>query len=116
MTDAVETGVRRSRSALVPDTRVELRIAGTRADAAILDVSLSGLRVQRPAGLHVSPGQQAELAFAIDADAPLVLDGTLVREGSAELAFRFEATAVSAEDALRALIHRRGRLLDSHDD
>jgi hypothetical protein len=116
MTDAGETGVRRSRSTLVPDTTVELCIAGARADAAILDVSLSGLRVQRPAGLQVSPGQHAELVFAVDADMPLVLDGTLVREGPAELAFRFAAAALPAEDALRALIHRRGKLLDGHDD
>lgn len=116
MTDAGETGVRRSRNALVPDTTVELRIAGVRAEAAILDLSLSGLLAQRPAGLDASPGQRAELAFAIDADAPLVLDGTLVREGPAELAFRFEAAAVPQEDALRALIRRRGRLLDGHED
>lgn len=115
MTDAGETGVRRSRNALVPDTTVELRIAGARAEAAILDLSLSGLRVRRPAGFDASPGQRAELAFAIDADAPLVLEGTLVREGPAELAFRFEA-AVPQEDALRALIGRRGRLLDGHED
>ena len=116
MTDAGETGVRRSRNALVPDTTVELRMAGASAEAAILDLSLSGLRVQRPEGLHVSPGQRAALAFPIDADEPLVLAGTLVREGPAELAFRFEAAALPEEDALRALIRRRGRLLGGHGD
>ena len=106
-------GVRRSRSALHPGADVELSVGGQRAQAAILDVSLSGLRVLRPAGMDPAPGETVQLRFPADADQPVLLSARVVRGSADQIAFQFEAGA--QEDALRTLIRRRGQLRDNCD-
>lgn len=104
-------GVRRSRSALNPGADAEIAIAGRTLRVAILDVSLSGLRVLRPDGLDPAPGVVARLRFPLDSDRPIDLAGTVVRSSSDQVAFQFDAGG--QEDALRALIRRRGQLRDA---
>lgn len=106
-------GVRRSRSALSPGADVELTVGGRSVRAAILDVSLSGLRVLRPEGLDPAPGVVVQLAFPMDSDQPIALAGIVVRSSADQIAFHFEAGG--QEDALRALIRRRGQLWDTQD-
>lgn len=106
-------GVRRSRSALSPGADAALTIGGRQVRAAILDVSLSGLRVLRPEGLDAAPGDAVQLLFPLDSDQPIALPGTVVRSGADQIAFRFDAGG--QEDALRALIRRRGQLRDAQE-
>lgn len=110
----VSPGVRRSRNAI--DAEVQVSVGTRRVRAAILDVSLSGLRARHANHLDVAPGQLVELRFPLDADDPLVLRASVVRSGGEELAFRFEAPSGPHEDALRMLIQRRGQLRDECGD
>jgi len=114
MADREATGVRHSRSALDPAASVDVAVGGIRASAGILDVSVSGLRVVRPPQLAATIGQFAELSFPLDSERPLVLRAVVVRSGDAEVAFRFEPMGPLQEDALRALIERRGQLRDNY--
>ena len=104
-------GVRRSRSALTPGADAELAMGGRRLRVAILDVSLSGLRVLRPEGLDPAPGVVVQLVFPLDSERPIALPGTVVRSSADQIAFHFEPGG--QEDALRALIRRRGQLRDA---
>lgn len=105
-------GVRHSRSRIAPDTEVGLEVDGLMRRARILDVSLSGVRLAAPQDCRPLPGSAARLSFPIEGQAPLLLDAALVRAGEGELAYRFELPGLAQQDALRALIARRGRLLD----
>lgn len=113
--DGTMPGMRRSRNALSPEADVEITIEGRRIRAAILDVSLSGLRVLRPQGVLATPGQAAELAFPLDADPPVYVRGSVVRSSTDQIAFRFDLAGGPQDEALRALIQRRGQLRDNYD-
>ena len=109
-------GVRHSRSSIAPEAEVELDIDGRRCRAQVLDLSLSGVRVSAPPDCSPLPDSQAQLGFPVEGQPPLLLSGRLVRASGSELAYRFEAPGLVQEDALRALIARRGRLLDLLED
>ena len=110
----VSPGVRRSRNAI--DAEVQVSVGTRRLRAAILDVSLSGLRARHATRFDLVAGQLVELRFPLDADDPLVVRASVVRSGGEELAFRFEAPTGPHEDALRSLIQRRGQLRDEYGD
>ena len=99
-----------------PAAGVDVELGSVRTRAQILDVSISGLRVVRPGHLPANVGQPVELSFSQEDGRALVLGGAVVRAVADELAFRFEPMAPLQEDALRALIQRRGQRRDRHGD
>ena len=104
-------GIRRSRLAL--DAQVTLH-AGSSAEAQtrVLDVSMSGLRLQRPANLGLVVGQSLSMSLEVRDRRVQALSGRVVRVGEEDFAVGFDRIDPAAEQELGWLIERFGTLVE----
>jgi hypothetical protein len=102
-------GVRRSRSRL--DAMVQLSIDGLSWQGLVLDVSLSGMRLERPAGIDLVPGQGLEVSLEAHGGQVPPIPARVVRMGLSEIALEFEALEPAAEQALSEMIEQFGELI-----
>jgi hypothetical protein len=112
--DAQRPGIRRSRCLV--EGVIRARAGGGDAEGAIVDLSLSGARIVRPAGWSLDEGASASLRLLVPGEVPLAIGGRVSRVGVDAIAFSFDHLAPPAEIALRDIIERRGQLRDDFDD
>lgn len=102
-------GVRRSRSRL--DAMVQVSIDGLSWQGLVLDVSLSGMRLERPAGIDLVPGQALEVSLEAHGGQVPPIGARVVRIGMSEIALEFGRLDGPAEEALAEMIERFGELI-----
>lgn len=109
----VRPGVRKSRSTLQAALRISTPVRDWHA--RVLDISLSGMRVERPDDFGVGVGQPLEVELHCD-DLPATrLRARLVRSGEGDIALKFDLVSVPLETELKEMISRFGRLRDAFD-
>jgi hypothetical protein len=109
----IRPGVRKSRSTLKAGLRISTPVKDW--ESAVLDISLSGMRIERPAGFDLGVGQRVEVELRVQEFAPATLRARVVRIGEDDVALRFETVSPPVESELRELIGRFGRLRDEFD-
>jgi hypothetical protein len=102
-------GVRRSRSRL--DALVQVSIDGLSWQGLVLDVSLSGMRLERPAGVDLRAGQSLEVTVEAGGGQVPPIAAHVVRIASSEIALEFDGPEPAAEQALAAMMETFGELL-----
>ena len=107
-------GIRRSRS----NIEGELRIHAAMRDWAgpMIDVSLSGLRCERPIQFALPLGQVCDLELDFGFPPRLRSRAHVVRVADGEVAFRFDALSPNTEYELKRILESRGTLRDDHWD
>ncbi len=112
--DAQRPGIRRSRCLV--EGAIRARAGGIDAEGRIVDLSLSGARIVRPAEWPLPEGAVVSLRLLVPGEVPLAIGGRVSRVGVDAVAFSFAVLAPPAEIALRDIIDRRGQLRDDFDD
>ncbi|MFN3843747.1 MAG: PilZ domain-containing protein [Rehaibacterium terrae] len=106
-------GVRKSRSTLKAGLRISTPVKDWESE--VLDISLSGMRIERPVGFDLGVGQCVEAELRPERSTPAVLRARVVRVGDGDVALRFDVVSPPLEAELRELIGRFGRLRDDFD-
>ncbi len=107
-------GVRKSRSALRAGLRISTPVKDWESE--VLDISLSGMRIERPPDFDLGVGQRVEAELRTkEFAAAISLRARVVRVGDGDMALRFDTVSPPLEAELRELIGRCGRLRDDFD-
>lgn len=106
-------GMRRSRSTL--DKQARLLIGDSAFACQIVDLSLSGVRLQPVEGLQLSVGQPVVFEVPAAGTAGASVEARVSRIAPDSLALKFEHLNRIAENGLEAVLSRQGRLLGALD-
>nr|WP_225444629.1 PilZ domain-containing protein [Pseudomarimonas arenosa] len=101
--------MRRSRSTL--DKQARLLVGDSAFVCQIVDLSLSGVRLEPVSGLQLSVGQPVIFEVPTAGSAGASVEARVSRISDDVLALRFEHLNRSAENGLEAVLARQGRLL-----
>ena len=102
-------GMRRSRSTL--DKQARIIIADRAFACQIIDLSLSGVRLQAIDGLQLSVGQPVVFEVPAAGAGGAAVEARVSRVAEDGLALRFEHLNRSTENGLENVLARQGRLL-----
>lgn len=102
-------GMRRSRSTL--DKQARIIIADSAFACQIIDLSLSGVRLQAIDGVQLSVGQPVIFEVPAAGGSSASVEARVSRVSDDGLALRFEHLNRSAENGLENVLARQGRLL-----